>query len=137
MSGLRSRGKGVRVELAIAKLIGARKVSRAYQAGHDLELPLGDDRMLRIECKARADRFRECTTGSTSATCSSSRVIAGSRWWSCGWDWRAISSTRVARWTLPPNAGSLVRFRTQWPYLYSIGESRISAAPAWHAGDCA
>ena len=59
MSGLRSRRKGVRVELAIAKLIGARKVSRAYQAGHDLELPLGDDRMLRIECKARADGFRE------------------------------------------------------------------------------
>jgi hypothetical protein len=57
MSGLRSRRKGVRVELAIAKLIGARKVSRAYQAGHDLELLLGDDRMLRIECKARADGF--------------------------------------------------------------------------------
>ncbi len=57
MSGLRSRRKGVRVELAIAKLIGARRVSRAYQAGHDLELPLGDDRMLRIECKARADGF--------------------------------------------------------------------------------
>ena len=66
MSGLRSRRKGVRVELAIAKLIGARKVSRAYQAGHDLELPLGDDRMLRIECKGRADGFRQL---STSATC--------------------------------------------------------------------
>ena len=52
MSGLRSRRKGVRVELGIAKLIGARKVSRAYQAGHDLEIPLGDD-LLRIECKAR------------------------------------------------------------------------------------
>jgi hypothetical protein len=59
MSGVRSRRKGARVELAIAKLIGARKVSRAYQAGHDLELLLGDDRMLRIECKARADGFRE------------------------------------------------------------------------------
>jgi hypothetical protein len=35
------------------------EVSRAYQAGHDLELPLGDDRMLRIECKARGDGFRE------------------------------------------------------------------------------
>jgi hypothetical protein len=58
MSGLRSRRKGVRVELAIAKLIGARKVSRAYQAGHDLELPLGDD-LLRIECKARAAGFRQ------------------------------------------------------------------------------
>jgi hypothetical protein len=58
MSGLHSRRKGARVEPAIAKLIGARKVSRAYQAGHDLEL-LADDRMLRIECKARADGFRE------------------------------------------------------------------------------
>ena len=58
MSGLHSRRKGARVELAIAKLIGARKVSRAYQAGHDLELPLGDD-LLRIECKARADGFGE------------------------------------------------------------------------------
>jgi hypothetical protein len=57
MSGLRSRRKGVRVELAIAKLIGARKVSRAYQAGHDLELPFGGD-LLRIECKARAGGFR-------------------------------------------------------------------------------
>ena len=36
--------------LAIAKLIGTRKVSRAYQA-------IADDRMLRIECKARADGF--------------------------------------------------------------------------------
>jgi hypothetical protein len=40
----------------MAKLIGARKVSRAYQAGHDLEIPLGDD-LLRIECKARANGF--------------------------------------------------------------------------------
>jgi hypothetical protein len=59
MSGLRSRRKGVRVELAIAKAIGARKVGRAYQAGHDLELPLGDDRILRIECKARTAGFRQ------------------------------------------------------------------------------
>jgi hypothetical protein len=59
VSGLRSRRKGARVELAIAKLIGARKISRAYQAAHDLELLLGDDRMLRIECKARAVGFRE------------------------------------------------------------------------------
>jgi hypothetical protein len=58
MSGLRFRRKGVRVELAIAKLIGARKVSRAYQAGHDLELRLGDD-LLRIECKAGAGGFRQ------------------------------------------------------------------------------
>jgi hypothetical protein len=59
MSGLRSRRNGVRVELAIAKLIGARKVSRAYQAGHDLELLLGGDRMLRIECKARSAGFKQ------------------------------------------------------------------------------
>jgi hypothetical protein len=59
MSGLHSRRKGARVELAIAKLIGARKVSRAYQAGHDLELLLADDRMLRIERKARAAGFRQ------------------------------------------------------------------------------
>jgi hypothetical protein len=59
MSGHHSRRKGAHVELAIAKLIGARKVSSAYQAGHDLELPLGDGRMLRIECKARADGFRQ------------------------------------------------------------------------------
>jgi hypothetical protein len=59
MSGLCSRGKGVRAELAIAKLIGARKVSRAYRAGHDVELRLGDDRKLRIECKAQADGFRQ------------------------------------------------------------------------------
>jgi hypothetical protein len=59
VSGLHSRRKGARVELAIAELTGARKVSRAYQAGYDLELLLGDDRMLRIECKARADGFRE------------------------------------------------------------------------------
>jgi hypothetical protein len=58
VSGLLSRRQGVRVELAIAKLIGAWKVSRAYQAGHDLELALGGNRMLRIECKARADGFR-------------------------------------------------------------------------------
>jgi hypothetical protein len=59
MSGLRSRRKGVRVELAIARVIGARKISRAYQAGHDLELLLRDGRMVRIECKARADGFRQ------------------------------------------------------------------------------
>jgi hypothetical protein len=58
MSGRHSREKGARTERAIAKLIGARKVSRAYQAGHDLELPLGD-RLLRIEVKARSDGFRE------------------------------------------------------------------------------
>jgi hypothetical protein len=59
MSGLRSPSKDVRVELAIAKLIAGRKVSRAYQAAHDLELSLGDDRMLRIENKARAAGFKQ------------------------------------------------------------------------------
>jgi hypothetical protein len=59
MSGRWSRDKGARVEGAIAKRIGARKVSRAYQAGHDLELAIGDYRMLRIECKARAAGFRQ------------------------------------------------------------------------------
>ena len=59
MSGLHSRRKGARVELAIAKLIGARKVSRAYQAGHDLELLLGEDRLLRIEVKCRAAGFKQ------------------------------------------------------------------------------
>jgi hypothetical protein len=59
MSGHHSRRKGARIELAIAKLIGARKVSRAYQVGHDPEPQLGDDRTPRIECRARADRFRQ------------------------------------------------------------------------------
>jgi hypothetical protein len=58
MSGLRSRSKGVRTERTIAKMIGAQKVSRAYAAGHDLEFMFGH-RSLRIECKARADGFRE------------------------------------------------------------------------------
>jgi hypothetical protein len=52
----RSRRKGARTELAMAKLIGARKVSRAYQAGHDLELDLGD-RVLKLEVKARNGGF--------------------------------------------------------------------------------
>jgi Holliday junction resolvase len=60
----RSRDKGARSERAIARLLQAQsfaatKISRAYQAGHDRELLLGDDRMLRIECKARANGFRE------------------------------------------------------------------------------
>ena len=57
MSGRRSRDKGARTERAIAKLIGARKVSRAYQAGHDLVLEIGD-RVLTIEVKCRADGFK-------------------------------------------------------------------------------
>jgi hypothetical protein len=80
MSGLRSRRKGNRVELAMAKLIGARKVSRAYQTGHDLELLLGGDRLLRIECKARAEGFRELYSWLRDrATCWSSKLIGGNR----------------------------------------------------------
>jgi hypothetical protein len=86
MSGVRSRRKGARVELAIAKLIGARKVSRAYQAGHDLELLLGDDRMLRIECKARADGFRELYSWLKGRDLP---VLKAD--WSCGWGWRTRS----------------------------------------------
>ena len=59
MSGLRSRRKGVRAGRAIAELIGARKASCGYQADHHLELLFGDDRMLRSECKARADGFQQ------------------------------------------------------------------------------
>jgi hypothetical protein len=89
MSGLRSRRKGARVELAIAKLIGARKVSRAYQAGHDLELILGDDRMLRIECKARADGFRELYSWLQERDLLV--LKADGRWWSCRCHWRPKS----------------------------------------------
>jgi hypothetical protein len=59
MSGLRARRKGVRVGLAIAKAIGARKVGRSCHAGHDLDFAFGNDRMLRIACKARAAGFRQ------------------------------------------------------------------------------
>jgi hypothetical protein len=52
--GKRSRDKGARTERAVAKLIGARKVSRAW--AHDLELDLAH-RTLKIECKARAAGF--------------------------------------------------------------------------------
>ena len=56
MSGRRSRDKGARTERAVAKLIGARKVSRAWVSGHDLKLALGD-RVLAIEVKCRAAGF--------------------------------------------------------------------------------
>ena len=56
MSGRRSRDKGARTERAVAKLIGARKVSRAWMSGHDLELEVGD-RVLAIEVKCRAAGF--------------------------------------------------------------------------------
>jgi hypothetical protein len=42
-----------------AQGFAATKISRAYQAGHDLELQLGGGRMMRIEVKCRADGFRE------------------------------------------------------------------------------
>jgi Holliday junction resolvase len=63
MSGRRSRDKGARTERAIAKALQANgftavKVSRAYQLGHDIVLPMiGRD--LCVEVKARADGFRE------------------------------------------------------------------------------
>jgi hypothetical protein len=57
MSGQRSRRTGVRAELAIAKLLGARKVSSACRAGHDLELAIDDDQMLWIEGGVRAAGF--------------------------------------------------------------------------------
>jgi hypothetical protein len=59
MSGRRSRNKGARTERAIAKVLQANgfaavKVSRAYQPGHDIVLPMiGRD--LSVEVKARAD----------------------------------------------------------------------------------
>ena len=63
MSGRRSRNKGARTERAIARVLQANgfaavKVSRAYQPGHDIVLPMiGRD--LSVEVKARADGFRE------------------------------------------------------------------------------
>jgi hypothetical protein len=65
-AGFVSRGKGVRVELAIAKALqanglAAEKVSRAYQPGHDIALPIAG-RDLRLEVKARAAGFRELTS---------------------------------------------------------------------------
>jgi hypothetical protein len=57
MSRLRSRRTGVRAELAIAKLLGARKVSSACRSGHDLELAIDDDQMPWIEGGVRAAGF--------------------------------------------------------------------------------
>ena len=37
MSGRKSRDKGARTERAVAKLLGARKVSRAWMSGHEAE----------------------------------------------------------------------------------------------------
>ena len=55
--------KGQGVERAIAKALQANglaavKVSRAYQSGHDILLPIAG-RDLCVEVKARADGFRE------------------------------------------------------------------------------
>jgi Holliday junction resolvase len=62
VSGRRSRDKGARTERAIARVLQANgfvavKISRAYQAGHDIVLNLGG-RALCVEVKARADGFR-------------------------------------------------------------------------------
>jgi Holliday junction resolvase len=59
----RSRDKGNRVELAIAKALQSRglaaiKISGMYQPGPDLVLSLLG-RTLHVEVKARADGFRE------------------------------------------------------------------------------
>jgi hypothetical protein len=58
VSGLKSRRKGSRVELEIAHAlqahgIPARKISRMYQRGHDLEAVVGG-RTLKLEVKSRA-----------------------------------------------------------------------------------
>ncbi len=63
MSGGRSRDKGARTERAIARMLqanglAAAKVSRAYQPGHDIVLPLAG-RDLCMEVKARADGFHD------------------------------------------------------------------------------
>jgi Holliday junction resolvase len=68
MSGLRSRRKGVRVELAVAKAlqahgIAATKVSRAYQSGHDIVVPVAE-RLLRVEVKARIGPVISSAVGS-------------------------------------------------------------------------
>jgi hypothetical protein len=138
MSGLRPRRKGVRVELAIAKLIGARKVSRAYQAGHDLELLLSDDRMLRIECKARADGFRQLydwlDQRDVLIVKSDRREPLVVVRMSLAAELAKAGARRNS--TLPRNAWAhWWAFGIQWPHLYSLGESRISAAPAGHAID--
>ena len=58
--GLRSRRKGQRIELAIAKALQANglaavNVSRAYQRGHNIVLPIAG-RDLCVEVRARAVR---------------------------------------------------------------------------------
>jgi Holliday junction resolvase len=63
MSGRRSPDKGARTERAIAKALQANrlaavKISRGYQPGRDIVLPL-KWRDLCVEMKARADGFRE------------------------------------------------------------------------------
>jgi hypothetical protein len=47
------------VRVLQAQGIAATKISGMYKPSHDLELQLDEDRLLRIECKARADGFRE------------------------------------------------------------------------------
>jgi len=61
--GRRSRDKGARVERAIVKILqdrgfAAEKVSRMYQPGEDISVPLlGFDK--RVEVKARATGFTQ------------------------------------------------------------------------------
>ncbi len=55
MSGSRSRNKGAAAEREVARLLGAKKVSRMYQPGPDLVM--SDGRM--VEVKRRKDSWRE------------------------------------------------------------------------------
>lgn len=59
MSGRRSRSKGARNEVALAKLLGGQRIPLSGAAGGsfvgDILLPNGK----RIECKVRADGFRQ------------------------------------------------------------------------------
>ena len=48
------RDKGQREERAIAKLLGATKISAMHKPGHDLEMPDGRS----VEVKIRASGFR-------------------------------------------------------------------------------
>src|ERR1700726_248378 len=62
MSGRRSRDKGARVGLEITHAlqrhgIAARKFSRMYHSGHDIDVTVGG-RTLRLEVKSRATGFR-------------------------------------------------------------------------------
>jgi Holliday junction resolvase len=72
LSGRRSRDKGNRTERAIVRVlqaygIAATKISGMYKPGADINmLLLGVDRAVEVKC--RAEGFRGCIPGSTSAT---------------------------------------------------------------------